>query len=169
QSVDGMDGVIGVVVKKNFVGVVAEKPWQAVQAAGKLKVSWTPGAPVASPRDFHARLRSTTETRDTRMVDSGDTDAALANAATVVRATYLHPYQMHGSVGTACAVADVRGDTATIWAASQAVWPLRNSAAQVLGIRPESVHVIFKQGPGCYGINGAETGAYDAARLPPGG
>jgi len=165
QSVDGMDGVIGVVVKKNFVGVVAEKPWQAVQAAGKLKVSWTPGAPLPSPRDFHARLRSTTETRDTRMVDSGDTDAALANAATVVRATYLHPYQMHGSVGTACAVADVRGDTATIWAASQAVWPLRNSAAQVLGIRPESVHVIFKQGPGCYGINGADTVAYDAALL----
>jgi hypothetical protein len=57
------------------------------------------------------------------------------------------------------------GDKATIWAASQAVWPLRSSTAQVLGLQPENVHVIFKQGPGCYGINGADTVAYDAALL----
>ena len=165
RSVESMDGVAGVVVKKNFVGVVAEKPWQAVQAAAKLNVSWTPGVALPQQRDLHARLRSATATRDTRMVDSGNVDAALAGAGTVVRATYLYPYQMHGSVGTACAVADVQGDKATIWAASQAVWPLRSSTAQVLGIRPESVHVIFKQGPGCYGINGADTVAYDAALL----
>jgi CO/xanthine dehydrogenase Mo-binding subunit len=72
---------------------------------------------------------------------------------------------MHGSVGTACAVADVQGEKATIWAASQAGWPLRSSTAQVLGLRPENIHVIFKQGPGCYGINGADTVAYDAALL----
>ena len=165
QSVEKMDGVVGVVVKKNFVGVVAEKPWQAVQAAAKLKVAWTPGDALPSHRDLHTRLRNETPTRDTRMVDSGDVDSALASASSVVRATYFYPYQMHGSVGTACAVADVQGDKATIWAASQAVWPLRNSTAQVLGLRPENIHVIFKQGPGCYGINGADTVAYDAALL----
>jgi CO/xanthine dehydrogenase Mo-binding subunit len=89
----------------------------------------------------------------------------LAAAPAVVRATYLYPYQMHGSVGTACAVADVQGQKATIWAASQAVWPLRSSTALLLGLQPENVHVIFKQGPGCYGINGADTVAYDAALL----
>jgi len=164
-SVTGMPGFVQVVVKKNFVGVVAEQPWQAIQAAAKLKVAWTPGAPLPAERDLHTRLRAQTPTRDTRAVDSGDVDAALAGAPIIVRGTYLYPYQMHASVGTACAVADVQGDKATIWAASQAVWPLRSSAAMVLGLRPENVHVIFKQGPGCYGINGADTVAYDAALL----
>jgi CO/xanthine dehydrogenase Mo-binding subunit len=165
RSVDGMEGVISVVVKKNFVGVVAEKPWQAVQAAAKLKVAWTPGASLPPQGDLHVGLRKSAATRDTRMVDSGDIDTAFAGASRVVRATYLYPYQMHGSVGTASAVADVQGEKATIWAASQAVWPLKSSTAQVLGIRPDNVHVIFKQGPGCYGINGADTVAYDAALL----
>jgi CO/xanthine dehydrogenase Mo-binding subunit len=164
-SVTGMDGVVSVVVKKNVVGVVAEKPWQAVQAAAKLKVVWTAGPVLPAQRDLHTRLRSQTPTRDTRMVDSGDVDAALAATGTLVRATYLYPYQMHGSVGTACAVADVQGDKVTIWAASQAVWPLKSSTAQLLGLQAENVHVIFKQGPGCYGINGADTVAYDAALL----
>jgi CO/xanthine dehydrogenase Mo-binding subunit len=160
-----MPGVVRVVARKNFVGVVAEKPWQAVQAATKLKATWAPG-PKLVPRDeIHARLRNQTPTHDTRLVDAGNVDAALSAASTVLKATYLYPYQMHASMGTACGVADVRGDKATIWAASQAVWPLRNSTAMVLGLAPENVHVIFKQGPGCYGINGADTVAYDAALL----
>ena len=165
RSVEGMPGVVDVVVRKAFVGVVAEKPWQAIQAAARLKVDWAAGAPLGPHADFHTRLRGDASTRDTRMVDSGDVDAALSKAGTVVRARYHYPYQMHGSVGTACAVADVQGDKATIWAASQAVWPLRSSVALVLGLRQENIRVIFKQGPGCYGINGADTVAYDAAIL----
>ena len=164
-SVRGMPGVVKVVTKKNFVGVVAEKPWQAMQAAAKLKVAWANGEPLPALRDIHARLRDDTRTRDTKPVDAGDVDAAFSGTANVVKATYLYPYQMHASMGTACAVADVQGEKATIYAASQAVWPLRSSSAQVLGLKPENVHVIFKQGPGCYGINGADTVAYDAALL----
>jgi CO/xanthine dehydrogenase Mo-binding subunit len=160
-----MPGVVKVVVRKNFVGVVAEKPWQAVQAAQALKTTWAPGPALPPHDDIHTHLRNQTPTRDTRLVDSGDADAAIRRAATVVRATYRYPYQLHGSVGTACAVADVAGGRATIYAASQAVWPLRNSTAMVLGLQPDDVHVIFRQGPGCYGINGADTVAYDAALL----
>jgi CO/xanthine dehydrogenase Mo-binding subunit len=72
---------------------------------------------------------------------------------------------MHGSIGTACAVADVQSDKATIWSASQAVHPLKTSTAQILGVRPDSVRVIFRMGSGCYGINGADTVSYDAALL----
>lgn len=165
RSVEAMPGVVRLVIRNNFIGVVAEKPWQAIQAAAALKVTWSPGAALTPQRDFHARLRSQTATRDTRMVDSGDVDAVLSRGGRVIRATYLYPYQMHGSVGTACAVADVQGNKATIWAASQAVWPLRSSAALVLGLQPENIRVVFKQGPGCYGINGADTVAYDAAIL----
>jgi CO/xanthine dehydrogenase Mo-binding subunit len=164
-SIRDLAGVVKVVVRKNFVGVVAEKPWQAMQAASRLKVTWTPGAPLPPRGDLYARLRAQAPRRDTRVVDAGDVDAALAAAATTVSATYTFPYQMHGSMGTACAVADVQSGKATIWAASQAVYPLRSSTALLLGMMPENVHVIFRQGPGCYGINAADTVAYDAALL----
>ncbi|MEO8259941.1 MAG: molybdopterin cofactor-binding domain-containing protein [Acidobacteriota bacterium] len=164
-SVAGMPGLVKVVVKKNFVGVVAEKPWQAIQAAARLKATWTPGVGLPSQRSFHDSLRSQKPTRDTAMVNSKDVDETIGRAAQVVKATYLYPYQMHGSIGSACGVADVRGDQATLWSASQAVHPLKNSTARVLGIRPDSVRVIFKMGAGCYGVNGADTVSYDAALL----
>jgi len=165
SSIRDLPGVVKVVVRKDFIGVVAEKPWQAIQAASRLKVNWTPGPALAPSRGLHARLRTQTPSRDTYLVNSGDVDAALQGAASVVRATYTYPYQMHASMGTACAVADVQNGRATIWAASQAVFPLRSSTALLLGVPPENVRVIFKQGPGCYGINGADTVAYDAALM----
>ena len=116
SSVRDLPGSVKVVVvKKNFVGVVAEKPWQAIQAAGKLNVTWTPGPALPAQTSFYEHLRNQKPTRDTLLADSGDIEKTLAGAATQVKATYLHPYQMHGSLGSSCAVADVRGDKATVW------------------------------------------------------
>jgi CO/xanthine dehydrogenase Mo-binding subunit len=165
NSVREMPGLVKVVVKKDFVGVVAEKPWQAIQAAAKLKTTWTPGVGLPAHRDFYDYLRNQKPVRDTFVTNSGDVDAKLAEAATVVSATYLHPYQMHGSLGTSCAVADVQGDRATIWSATQAAYPLRSTAAKLLGLPPQNVRVVFTRGSGCYGINGADTVSYDAALL----
>ncbi len=165
SSVRELPGVIRVVVERDFVGVVAEKPWQALEAAGQLKVTWTPGTTLPSQAVFYDHLRKQKPVRDTLVVDSEDTEARLAEAATVVEATYLHPYQMHGSIGTSCAVADVSGDRATIWSATQAVYPLRSATAMLLGLPPEKVHVIYRRGAGCYGLNGADTVSYDAALL----
>ena len=165
DSVKDMPGLVRVVVKKNFVGVVAEKPWQAIQAAEKLKVDWTPGSGLPSHADFYEYLRNQKATRDTLLVDSKDVEQKLAESATVLNATYHHPYQMHGSVGSSCAVADVQGDKATIYSPTQAVWYQRNTAAMVLGLKPENLHVIYRPGAGCYGLNGADTVTYDAALL----
>jgi CO/xanthine dehydrogenase Mo-binding subunit len=165
QSIRDLPGIVKVVVRRDFVGVVAEKPWQAVQAAGKLDVTWVPAPALPAQRELFSRLRTQTPTRDTRIVDAGDPDAALTRAARTVKATYTYPYQMHASMGTACAVADVQSGRATIWSATQAVYPLRSSTALLLGLQPENVHVIFRQGAGCYGINGADTVSYDAALL----
>src|SRR6185436_10842094 len=96
---------------------------------------------------------------------SGDVEARLAGAASVVKATYLYPYQMHGSVGSSCAVVDVRSDGVTVWAASQGVHGLRGTTAMVLGRMRDEVRVIFRRGSGCYGINGADTVAFDAALM----
>ena len=165
SSVQGMPGLVKVVVKKNFVGVVSEKPWQAMQAAEKLKVTWSPGSGLANPRDFYEQLRNQKPTRDILLVDSKDVEQKLGQAAAVVKATYLHPYQAHGSMGSSCAVADVQGDKATIWSPTQGVWYQRSTAAMVLGLKPENVRVIFRRGSGCYGLNAADTVTYDAALL----
>jgi CO/xanthine dehydrogenase Mo-binding subunit len=164
-SVQGLPGVVKVVVKQNFVGIVAEKPWQAVRAAAVLKTSWTPGPNLAPQTGFYDSLKRQIATRDTLLLDSKDVPAKLESSARVVSATYLYPYQMHGSLGSSCAVADVRADSATIWSATQAVFPLKGSVAQVLTLPADRVHVIFRMGAGCYGINGADTVSYDAALL----
>ena len=68
-----------------------------------------------------------------------EADAKLAGAATRLKATYLHPFQMHGSIGSSCAVADVRGTNATVLSSTQAVYPLRSTTAMVLGVQPQDV------------------------------
>jgi CO/xanthine dehydrogenase Mo-binding subunit len=165
SSVQRLPGFIKVVVRQNFVGIVAEKPWQAYQAAGALRVSWSDGTLLPGHRDFHETLRRQQPSRDTVLVNSEDVDQTMAHAARVLRATYRYPYQMHASIGSSCAVADVQADGATIWSATQAVYPLRSTAAMLLGLRPESIRVIFKMGSGCYGCNGADTVSYDAMLL----
>jgi nicotinate dehydrogenase subunit B len=166
-SVLSMPGVLKVVVRKNFVGVVAEKPWQAGQAAARLKAAWTAGAALPSQREFYDHLRRQ-PSRDAYVVKSADADEMLAKAAAdgrLVKATYLHPYQMHGSMGTSCAVADVRDGKATIWSPTQSAYPTRSGAAMLLGLPVENVRVVFTRGAGCYGINGADTVSFDAALL----
>jgi len=167
SSVRGVPGFVKVVTKNNFVGVVCEKPWQAIQAARTLKATWRPGVGLPAHSDFYQFMRRQ-PARDTLVVDSGDVDRALAAAASVVKATYLHPYQMHGSMGSSCAVADVRGDRATIWSPTQSAYHVRNTTAMILGLAPENVRLIFTRGSGCYGINGADTVSYDAAVLSQG-
>jgi nicotinate dehydrogenase subunit B len=164
SSVKGMPGLVKVVTRMNFVGVVAEKPWQALQAAAKLKVNWTPGTGLPKQADFHNSLRRQ-PARDVLLVDSADTASTLAKAAAVVESTYLHPYQMHGSVGSSCAVADVQAGQATLYTPTQGVWYQKTTCAMILGLKPENVHAIFRRGSGCYGLNGADTVTYDAAIL----
>lgn len=163
-SVSNLPGFVKVVTKKDFVGVVFEKQWQAVQGATQLKATWKPGPALPPQAGFYDHMRKL-PSRDTFLVDSKDVDATLAKAAHVVRSTYLHPYHMHGSIGSSCAVADVKADSATIWSPTQGVYPQRDSCAMVLGMKPQQVKVIYTRGSGCYGINGADTVSYDAALL----
>src|SRR6185503_6434330 len=93
NSVKGLPGLVKVVVKQNFVGVVAEKPWQAIQAAGKLKINWSAGSGLPNFAGFHDYLRSQKPTRDTLAVNSKDVDEKIAGASKVLKATYLYPYQ----------------------------------------------------------------------------
>jgi len=163
-SVRGISGLVMVVVRKNFVGVVAEKQSQAITAAAKLKVVWTSGTGLPSQKDFYDYIRKQ-PSRDVLFVDSQDVKQQLAHAATVLKATYCHPYQAHGSIGASCAVADVHADTATVWSATQSVYPTRAGVATLAGLPVDNVRVVFVRGSGCYGLNGADAVSFDAALL----
>jgi CO/xanthine dehydrogenase Mo-binding subunit len=164
SSVRQIPGLVKVAVRKDFVGVVAEKQWQAIEAANRLKVKWNPGTGLPEQKTFYDNLRKR-PARDLLLVDSKDVETQLAAASTVVRATYAYPYQMHGSVGASCAVADVQADHATVWSATQSAYPTRSIAAKLLGLASDRVRVIFVRGSGCYGLNGADAASFDAVLL----
>ena len=164
SSISQIPGIVKIVVRKNFVGVVAEKQWQAIQAAQKLKVRWTDGAELPAQKTFFQTMTQQ-PSRDTLLVDSKDVAQKLAASSAVLQATYMYPYQMHGSIGTSCAVADFKNNRVTVWSGTQSVYPTRSVVAALLGIPLENVRVIYVRGSGCYGLNGADAVSFDAALL----
>ena len=164
RAVARMAGMVKIVRRKDFIGVVAEKQLQAIEAARRLKVRWNPGTGLPPQNGFFDGLKKQAS-RDLLMVDSKDVEHELAKAEAIVEATYLYPYQMHGSVGTSCSVADVKAEHATVWSATQSVYPTRSIVAKLLGMPVENVRVIYVRGSGCYGLNGADTVSFDAALL----
>ena len=169
STVAGLPGNVQVVVKNDFVGVVADTEWHAIQAAGALSVMWSNGDTLPDQTTLYTSMTQQ-PSADSLTVDSGDTAAMLKSATSTVTAQYLHPFQMHGPIASSCAVADVQGGSgakaaAKIWSATQGVYPQRDSVAMVLGIPAANVRVIFVEGSGCYGLNGNDSVSYDAALL----
>lgn len=164
NSVRGIPGLVQVVVRKDFVGVVAETQQQAVVAARQLVVEWKPG-PELPPQSSFFDYMQKQPSPGALSVDSGDVETKLTASGAVLRARYTYPYQMHGSIGASCAVADVKPDHATIWSATQSVYPTRSVLSKILGLPIDRVRVIFVRGPGCYGLNGADAVSFDAAVL----
>jgi len=164
QSVRNIQGLVKVVVRKDFVGVVAETQHQATLAARQLAVRWNPGPELPPQKDFFNHIQKL-PSRDALNVDSQDVDARLAEASSVIRARYTYPYQMHGSVGASCAVADVKPESVTVWSATQSAYPTRSIVAKLLNMPLEKVRVIYVRGSGCYGLNGADAVSFDAAIL----
>jgi CO/xanthine dehydrogenase Mo-binding subunit len=155
---------VKVVIRKDFVGVVAETQYQAGLAARQLAVQWNAGPELPAQKDFFEYLQKQ-PARAVLSVDSQDVDPQIAAASNVIRARYTYPYQMHGSVGASCAVADVRPESVTVWSATQSAYPTRSIVAKLLNLPLEKVRVIYVRGSGCYGLNGADAVSFDAAIL----
>lgn len=168
-------GFVDVVQHDRFIGVVATSEWAAAQAASPstgITVSWTPGPAMIPQADLPSALRDPANQYDSVVEDDGDVDPVFASAPAVVSAQYFSPFQMHGSVGASVGVADVRtapdpstGIQATIWSATQDVGQLRGAIGLLLGIDSGAVRVIYTEDSGCYGHNGTDDSAADAALL----
>ncbi len=173
SAAKAVPGFVQVVRNQNFVGVVATDEWAAIQAAKALKVTWEQGAPLAAESSLPQALQDASNIYQSGPTtsDVGDVDNAKSSADTILNATYSTPFQMHASVGPSCAIADVRdtpdanGVQATVWSGTQGVYPLRGALADLLGLDADAIHVIYVEAAGCYGHNGADDVAADAALM----
>jgi nicotinate dehydrogenase subunit B len=163
-SIAHIPGVRAVVVIRDFVGIVAEREEFAEQALRELKVSWKPWPGLQKLDDLEQAIRNNPSTQR-RLVDEGDVDAAISGAAQAMARNYVWPYQMHGSLGPSCALAEWRGASLTVWAGTQNPHVLRADLSRLMGLPDVAIDVIRMEAAGCYGRNCADDVAADAALL----
>jgi nicotinate dehydrogenase subunit B len=158
-------GVLAVVRHGNFLGVVAEREEQAVRARAVLQASARWGGALAPLPDAAALPEALRALRreDSLIADAGQ-DRRVPEGRRL-RAAYSRPYISHASVGPSCAVAVLRDGRMRLWSHTQGAYPLREDLATVLGMPPTQVDVVHMPGSGCYGHNGADDVALDAALL----
>jgi CO/xanthine dehydrogenase Mo-binding subunit len=143
----------------SFVGVLAEREELAIAAAASLraKAVWKE-SPV--PEDFHAWLRENVSTRTILKEVKGNPPPGKS-----IRASYSKPFIAHASIGPSCAIARLKDSRLEVWTHSQGIFGLRHELSVVLGLPLESITVNHAEGAGCYGHNGADDVALDAALL----
>jgi CO/xanthine dehydrogenase Mo-binding subunit len=164
-SVQGIPGVVKVVRQGNFLGVVAQSEWGAIRAARALKATWSDWQGLPEQAKLWDHVRATKVAKDDVTSNVGDATAALAQGAKRLSATYEFPIHTHGSIGPSCAIAQLRDTKLTVWTASQMTHALRKQLAAMMGMAAEDVRCIYVEGSGCYGRNGHEDAAADAALL----
>ena len=154
---------VKVVRDGSFLGVLAEREEEAIAAAAKLraKCTWEEGPPV--PDDMRTWLKAhVTE----RIISKENADAtAKARGVKRVQASYTKPAIAHASIGPSCALARWKGDKLELWSHTQGIFGLRQDLAKILSMREEDIIVTHVEGAGCYGHNGADDVALDAALL----
>ena len=168
-SIAHIPGIRAVVVIRDFIGVVAEREEFAELAANTLRVNWKPWAGLPDLSNIEQALRNNPAT-PRQLVDEGDVDQALAQAARSMPRTYIWPYQMHASIGPSCAVAEFKTDPTdpfalTVWAGTQNPHVLRADLARLTSLQDTAIEIIRMEASGCYGRNGADDVAADAVLL----
>ena len=166
SSIAGIGGA-RVVRIQSFLAVLAEREWDAVRAARALRTKWTAGTGLPDHGKEFDSMRASRVVRDQEIAKRGDLSALSAPPAGTrpLAASYRWPIQTHGSIGPSCGVADVRADRVTVWSSSQNTHGFQATCARVLGLERERVRVIYMDGAGSYGPNGADDAAIEAALL----
>jgi nicotinate dehydrogenase subunit B len=163
DAVARMPGVVQVVREGSYLAVVAEREWQAIKAWRALSAAaeWDTPAPLPEQGSIHATLLGLPAREIEVLRWSGE----AAQPALLFSARYTRPYLMHGSIGPSCALALFRDGGVTVWTHTQGVFPQRAALAELLRLPPENVRCIQVEGSGCYGHNGADDVAADAALI----
>ncbi len=163
-AVEAMPGFVAVVRDGSFLAVVAEREFQAVLAMRALAsaAEWRERESLPEQSRLYDVLREL-ETEVGTVAEAGSPQ--VPDGERTRRMTFTRPYMMHGSIGPSCAVALMEGDALTVWSHTQGVYPDREAISELLGMPLERVRVIHLEGAGCYGHNGADDAAADAALI----
>jgi nicotinate dehydrogenase subunit B len=163
SAVEKMPGVVKVVRDGNFLAVVAKKEFQSIKAMNALAAAakWQEIAGLPKQDDL-PRVLTDLPSQDSTIFERSD---PLAVGQRTIEATYTRPYQAHGSIGPSCAVAQFADGAMTVWTHTQGVYPDREAIAEMLRMPASSVRCIHVEGSGCYGHNGADDAAADAALI----
>jgi nicotinate dehydrogenase subunit B len=147
----------------NFVGVLAEREEDAIAAAAKLKAkaTWSDGPRV--PDDYYGWLKEHVAERHPAKEQSDP--AAKARAKTTLKAEFRKQFIAHASIGPSCAVAQMKDGKLEVWSHTQGIYGLRKDLSKVMKLPENDIVVTHVEGSGCYGHNGADDVALDAALL----
>ncbi len=194
DSIAHIPGIVRLVVQGDFIGIVAQREEQAEAAMHALRVEWQAWPAPASLDDLAQALSAHPSTARV-VAEQGDVQAARSAAAQTLDRDYVWPYQLHASIGPSCAVAQWRrqdpaesaaranpapphltdessshgewppGTKLCVWAGTQNPHALRADLAKLTGLADVQIDVIRLEASGCYGRNGADDVAADAALL----
>ena len=164
EAVAGMPGVIRVVQDGSFLAVVAQREEQAINAAESLAnlCSWSGQQALPEANAISEWLL--TAPAEVTVVGQRGASGSDDIVRTVSR-SYSRPFQAHASISPATAIAERQGNKLTVWSHAQGMFPLRGAIAGLVGLAEENVHCIHVQASGCYGHNGADDAAADAALI----
>lgn len=162
---DSIRGIPARIVRKgDFLGVVAEKEWDAVRAAQQLRVSWDRKPTLPGSDRLYEAMRAA-KTADNVALERGDVEAAIAAAAYVATGRYHGPYQAHAPFAPNCALADVKADSALVMCSSQDIYALRRTLARMLALPENRIRVQYHESSGTYGHSCYDDAAQAAAIL----
>ena len=161
-AVETLPGVVRVLREGSFLAVVARGEHEATRALRKLKAlaRWRENETLPDVNDLDSFLRS--QPAETSIVD----ETVPAQAPPAVRsfaASYSRPFLAHASIGPSCGVARFDGGRLEVWTHAQGVYPMQKDLAVLLGLPAAAITVSHVPGAGCYGHNGADDAAVDAA------
>jgi nicotinate dehydrogenase subunit B len=157
-------GLVAIVRDGNFTGVICETEPGAEAALAALRkgATWAPGETLPDEEDIAEWLKH--QPVQSSVIASKQATSPAVKARTVKR-QYHRPYIAHGSIAPSCAMAQWDGDVVRIWTHSQGVYLLRSDLSMVFKMPRENIIVEHMEGAGCYGHNGADDVALDAALL----
>ena len=165
QAAKMVKGYLQTVRKGDFLAVVAKDEWAAVKAMQAMQVRWGPGTGLPEQGKVMDYWRGQKLAKEDVTQKVGDAQSALPTAAKRISASYDFAVQTHASIGPSCAVAQLKGGELTVWTASQATHSLVEEIAPIVGMPKQKIRCIYLDGSGCYGRNGHEDAAADAALI----
>ena len=162
-----ISGFVKTIVEGDFIGVVAATEWAAVKAAKALDITWSaPKAAFPRQEDLYSYMRTVAPKASRVSLKQGDVAAAMQRATRRVEAVYQYPFHSHATMGPGCAVADVQLNGVTrVWCGAQKPHALQRGYAELLGVSPEKMRIIWMPDAGSYGRPGFDDVGADAMMM----